>query len=375
MIDLDTLNIYVEKGLVSKQSHPLEELYIYNYTPRASYERVWDEVTLNCRGLILDGEGNIVARPFPKFFNLDEHSRSDITFSKPFKIYEKMDGSLGIFYKLPSSDKWAVSTRGSFTSNQAIEATRIYNDKYAKDWTPAVGTTPLVEIIYPSNRIVVDYGDMEDLVLLTVIDNATGRDIPEAFWYGPRAGHFSVGEGFEGLKPREVAEHFALPDDGDHEGFVLVFDWPKTGPKTRVKVKLDEYKRLHRILTGVSTKTIWATLKEGRSMDEVLERVPDEFYNWVRDTSKELLVAYKNEGSKINERFEITINSFKPESMDYKEGYQYARRNRKAFAELIKGHTDSSLMFALLDEKDITEKIWDRVKPAYVKAFTNDIDG
>jgi hypothetical protein len=29
------------------------------------------------------------------------------------------------------------------------------------------GTTPLFEIVYPSNRIVVDYGDRRELVLLT----------------------------------------------------------------------------------------------------------------------------------------------------------------------------------------------------------------
>lgn len=37
---------------------------MYNYTAKAQYDKLWNEVTLQCRGLILDGDGNVVARPF-----------------------------------------------------------------------------------------------------------------------------------------------------------------------------------------------------------------------------------------------------------------------------------------------------------------------
>ena len=69
---LDTLNKYLEEGLVQKQVHPTLPLTIWNYTPKVQYENLWDEITLMTRGLVVDDLGNIVARPFAKFFNWEE---------------------------------------------------------------------------------------------------------------------------------------------------------------------------------------------------------------------------------------------------------------------------------------------------------------
>ena len=60
----------LEQGYVVFKKHPEADLFIYNYSAKTQYERIWNEITLACRGLILDAEGNFVARPFAKFFNL-----------------------------------------------------------------------------------------------------------------------------------------------------------------------------------------------------------------------------------------------------------------------------------------------------------------
>lgn len=65
------LNQMINEKLVSVQKHPEAELFIYNYTPRVQYEKLWNPITLLTRGLILDSENNIVSRPFGKFFNLE----------------------------------------------------------------------------------------------------------------------------------------------------------------------------------------------------------------------------------------------------------------------------------------------------------------
>ena len=130
--------------------------------------------------------GRVVARPFGKFFNHDEPLAPAPLDGAPMIVTEKWDGSLGILYPAPDGCQ-RVSTRGSTRSDQALEATRIWQDKYeGMDFGTEV--TPLFEIVYPSNRIVVDYQGMRDLVLLAVIDNATGADLPiERFdWPGPR---------------------------------------------------------------------------------------------------------------------------------------------------------------------------------------------
>ena len=122
-------------------------MYIYNYSKQTLYEKDWDEVTLVCRGLILDSDLNIVSRPFGKFFNYEEPDAQAIKFKPPFKLYDKMDGSLGISYKV--NGKVFIASRGSFTSPQAIEANVILQEKY-KDSLDKFedGKTYLFEIIY-----------------------------------------------------------------------------------------------------------------------------------------------------------------------------------------------------------------------------------
>ena len=103
------------------------------------------------------------------------------------EVTAKLDGSLGIAYTHPEGDV-RLATRGSLASGQAIEATRIWHEKYRHVAIPE-GVTPLFEIIYPDNRIVLDYGEMRDLVLIALIDTETGADIdPRRPGHGPVLG-------------------------------------------------------------------------------------------------------------------------------------------------------------------------------------------
>ena len=87
--DLNTLNDYIERGLLIKNSHPTLPLDIYNYSRDCQFSEAWDNVTLNMRGTVLDREGNIVARTFPKFFNMEEHKPEEIP-NEEFEVFEKM---------------------------------------------------------------------------------------------------------------------------------------------------------------------------------------------------------------------------------------------------------------------------------------------
>ena len=49
----------IDKKYIRVNKHPDLDLYIYNYTQSAQFERHWNEWTMMCRGLVLDGEGNI----------------------------------------------------------------------------------------------------------------------------------------------------------------------------------------------------------------------------------------------------------------------------------------------------------------------------
>ncbi len=140
---LNTLEKYYQNGLLHKQTHPRLDLTIWNYSPKVQYERLWDDITLQCRGLVTNSKGEIVARPFKKFFNYEEHKPGDLP-NEDFEVYEKMDGSLGILFYY--ENKWIMATRGSFTSEQAIKGTEMLK-KYPLDKLD-INNTYLFEIIY-----------------------------------------------------------------------------------------------------------------------------------------------------------------------------------------------------------------------------------
>ena len=75
---IETLEKYYNEGLIFKQTHPTLDLTIWNYSQKVQYEKLWDEVTVQCRGLVTNSKGEIVARPFKKFFNYEEHTPEEI---------------------------------------------------------------------------------------------------------------------------------------------------------------------------------------------------------------------------------------------------------------------------------------------------------
>ncbi|HLZ58116.1 MAG TPA: RNA ligase, partial [Ktedonosporobacter sp.] len=96
LIDLAAFREREAQGLISARSHPTHDLIIWNYTTQCQYQRAWDEVTMQARGLITRADGTILAKSFPKFFNYGE--REIELPLEPFKVTEKQDGSLGVSY-------------------------------------------------------------------------------------------------------------------------------------------------------------------------------------------------------------------------------------------------------------------------------------
>ena len=335
-MDLELLQEMQVQGYVSVQQHPEAELYIYNYTPKTQYDRVWNEVTLQCRGLILNAAAEIAARPFPKFFNLGEMENQYIP-NEPFEVYEKMDGSLGILYWL--EDQAFIATRGSFASDQAIRATAMLRDKY-EDALERLdrSRTYLFEIIYPENRIVVDYGDSEALVLLAVLDTQTGRDFP--------LGNicFPVVKRLDGIQ--DINQLKQLEED-NREGFVVKF---QSG--LRYKIKFEEYLRIHRIVTQVSSISIWEYLATGQPIEQILERVPDEFYQWVHLMKGSLQESYELIEKQCKQDFKVLPS-------------------RKETALYFMQCPYPTVLFAMLDNRPYDQLIWKRIRPDYSRPFQN----
>ena len=248
-----TLEKYYSDGLLYKQVHPTLPLTIWNYTEKVQFENLWDEVTLMCRGLVTDDKGNIVARPFKKFFNMEEgkHTSTD-----DFKVYEKMDGSLGILFNYDG--EWVMATRGSFTSDQAVKGMEMLSNydynKLHKDFTY------LFEIIYSENRIVCSY-DFEDVVLLGVVNTKDGYEVNLHGDLDMRIQNLVRNVGLNVVKLYDgISDYSVLKEmvKDNAEGFIVLFS-----NGDRMKVKGVEYLRLHKIMTNVSTTGIWECLKNG----------------------------------------------------------------------------------------------------------------
>jgi len=354
---------YEEEGWIRSQSHPTLPLRILNYTQKTQYESHWDEVTLNCRGLIIDSEYKVIVQPFGKFFNYEEvENKGKIPLSGDYVyVQDKMDGSLGILFWYES--EWIMATRGSFTSDQAIRGLEIANRLFNLEaWEKSIAYA--CEIIYPENRIVVDYGIDEKLIFLSAFYNRAfynnNTKDSELHWTTAKA-FFNV----NGIPYKYIVhteQHFVFGtslykalkemNQRNSEGFILRF-FPSN---YRMKIKFEDYVRLHRIITGISSYDVWENLMNtGEMSEKVLTEVPDEFYSWVRKTEADLRLEY----SKLEAEYLDHFDSIK------------RLGTRKLFAQLARNFKYPGILFNMLDGKDYSNGIWTIIKPKYERPFSN----
>jgi putative RNA ligase len=329
-------------GLVRSRVHPdNDELWILNYTEKAAFDSVWNNVTLNCRGLIVDAFGNLIARPFPKFFNYGQAGCPVIELDDPATITDKMDGSLGILYRDPSTGKYAIATRGSFTSDQAIHATELYQRKYG-DYVVPKGITMLFEIVYPENRIVCDYGDMDDLVFLGSVEIQSGDSWgPELIWEWP-------GPVTEVLPYKTMREALSADPRPGKEGVVVhdhIYGF-------RVKIKQEDYIALHRIVTGLNARSVWQAMLDD-TVDELIEKIPDEFHDFIRGVEADITEQVDEAVLISNQTYDGILDTIGDNP------------SKKEFAMVAKDYGYSWALFNLFENKDIRSKWLQMYKPKH----------
>jgi hypothetical protein len=341
----------LDQKYIKRQKHPTLDLWIYNYTHKTQFERYWNEWTLMCRGLILDGEGNVISRPFGKFFN-----ESEPEFVAPvgeaFEVSEKVDGSEGISYFVDG--KLHIASRGSFQSEQAMMANLILEEKY-----PNVDLnsdyTYVFEIIYPQNRIVLDYGDMEDLILLAEIHTESGME--------------AMNVGSDSDFP--TTKKYAYKSIAE----MKTFDWEKSEglclrfipSNIRCKIKFPTYVSLHKVVTGLNERGIWEILKGGGNVVDATEGAPDELFKWANSVASNLTKDFK-----AKEREYIGIFEEVCEAMDAWAIFGNINEDtpdseiRKEYALHFQNHKHANILFAMLDEKDYAGLIWKLMRPEHV---------
>ena len=323
---LDEFNNYkneADNGYITIREHPEDNnIVILNYTDLTTYERRWNKYTMSARGLILDltdvndnGKIYILAKPFGKFFNYGENKdyEKDIDFSDIESVTEKMDGSLGISYFFNGEIRFA--TRGSFNSDQAIKATEMWRNKYADkfNWIGYINFpyTMLVEIIYPQNRVVVDYKGMKDLVMLSITNLSIMKDEPLSV-----VKNLASNLGMPVTKEYRYDLHKLLEMkktiSANEEGWIIKF-----GNGKRLKIKGDEYLKVHKAIYGLSDKAkvkAWAE----NTIDELIKSIPEEFREEIEELKRNLDI-----------QLEITKSILSTTYMHMKEYTNAAKKTEK----------------------------------------------
>ena len=335
-----TLTELIETRYIRATAHPeFPELEILNYSEKTAYEKNWNEFTLTCRGLIWNKEtGDIVARPFGKFFNLGDDLAPTLEelLERGGTVTNKFDGSLGIFYVRPDG-RPAIATRGSFASEQAIKATEMLH-RTGMAWVLAeasegFGQTPLYEIIYPENRIVLDYGNVESLVQLGLVDNRTGNFSPDRH------------NNYANWTPQEALENL---NRKNAEGFVIWLDG-----QTAVKLKQQDYVELHRVVTGLNRKSIWRAERDG-TYSKMVEQLPDELYQWADGVRATLMAEYAAIVRRVVECVALVQYQL-PSEFTQKD---FAVQVQKVVPKELQG-----LVFSYYAGKAVRHSIWAMIEP------------
>lgn len=255
-----------ERRMVSSRFDQATGRQLWCYTNHCVYENGWDEFSLLARGLVLHpAERRVVATPFSKFFNAGERGRTipDL----PFETFEKVDGSLAIIHR--HGGRWRAATKGAFDSPQAAwtEARLAAQDTGAL----VAGTTYLAEAVYPENRIVVHYPEPALVMLAAYREDGTELGFAElaeaAAALGWRAAERHAYPDFAAL----LADAKVLPASA--EGFVLRF-----ADGLRLKVKGEEYRRIHALISRCTPLAMWEAMAAGDDMEAVRRDLPEEFW-------------------------------------------------------------------------------------------------
>lgn len=345
-VNEELLKQNIASELINVQRHPNLPLDIYTYSRKCVLEQEWNDATIKCRGLIVNRETKeIVARPFQKFFNLNDSTRPETLLENLPKdepvITEKIDGNLITFWRY--GIHWGAASKGSFTSDHAKWATKWLED-HIEEHGPLVfpeGFTPVFEAVCESvQHHVVHYGK-DRLVLLALINIETGFESALDRPYALRNHLEYVDEPPIGLDA-------AINADGPNiEGFVAT--WHRPGqPPLKVKIKHPTFLKYQKILHKASPKTVLELLKMGDQ---------GTIDNWVTSAPKHIAVVIDQWQGMFKNTYEhlrsmsasILTEALKTCTTRKEFAFFFLEEQNKFFAPVC---------FAMLDEHKHQEVIW-----------------
>lgn len=139
--------------LTCRASKRYPDLNVMKYTRRVFYDNLWNDELIECRGRVVDSEGNTVINPFTKIFNYMENGTT-LGEDETCLVVEKINGFLACATYVPMYDEVIVSTTGSLDSEYADIAKRSIPEAFLDDLRKSRSPmTYMFEIVSPDDRL------------------------------------------------------------------------------------------------------------------------------------------------------------------------------------------------------------------------------
>lgn len=287
----------IAKGLVRAKTYTegqLAGLRVLKYHGRVFWDNMWkrDPRLLECRGIVVDSDDNVILHPFTKIFNRGEN-KTDVDPNQIVIEVQKVNGFMA--GATVYNGKWLVSTTGTLDSDYARLAEKIINF----DQGVMIGTEGVV-------RHIVNSTTWQQLDLMFEICDPSDPHIvyeePGAYLIGARVketGQMLSESALDGLclptwkrptwRKCRFSDVLSASQTCKHEGFV-VRD-PESG-ELLLKIKSPHYLSKKFFMRGGITKCnlIWDTDRVKKSVDEeyypLLDYIRD---NYTKDAWVEIV--------------------------------------------------------------------------------------
>lgn len=294
-------------------------------TFRCNYSR-------EARGVVFNEQGQTIARPLHKFFNVNERPETQVhalDWTKIARVMLKRDGSMIHTVAFPEGGRnFTVKSKKSFESDVAVQSKKflLQRENYIKfctDMTNA-GRTAIFEWTSPTARIVVGY-KQDELQLLHVRENHTGVYMTQSELERLSAEYDIPMVDFVPIFPADMIQTLVDTTE-DMEGWVIQFD---NGDMVKLKTKW--YMDRHHAMTFLRIRDI-ARMVVDESLDDL----------------KAKLVGDGIDITQINEIEEKVVREIDYIIERVETAYEANKQlDRKEFAILMKGHP----LFGLLMQK------------------------
>lgn len=329
----------------------------YTYSTAKAFD---NPVMLECRGVMFDGlTGEIVSRPYHKFFNLGE-IESEVDWSRPHKVLKKLDGSMIRTVRTSGGTGFRLATRAGFTE-VAQQAEEFISGKSAYceiiELLVSQRRTGIFEWCSRKNRIVIDHPE-DKLILTGVRDNITGdylkydhmQDLCDVFGV-PLVESVDVGPGnLDEVKKWEGEEGIVIRFDDGH----------------MLKVKSESYVLRHRAKDAVHVKKNRVELCLDNKIDDTipllsevdkvgLQSFRDQFWNGVEKMADHVEQLYLKHGLAIRDQKEYAVNFVQRQPQQLQSYLYQIRKGTRATEALLTSIRNN------LSNLDRVEWIWESV--------------